>query len=312
MRIAATGNIGIGTAAPTQRLEVAGNLKISGVGNGLMFPDGSKQTTASTGGGGSMTGSQIVTAINDPATTGTINDNRLSPNVARLNTANTFNGNQTVNGDISTSGPTAMVNVAGGVVISCNDRFVQCFNVKNNTLTVQPASQRVGIGVADPPHKLSVAGTVQSTTGGFVFPDGSIQTSAAVQGFTKMESTDLEIAPLAAGRRTVISLDVPPGTYAVTASIQFENTANQLFQNNSRQVSCLYENEPGWLVRLGALGNEGDALPLTFTTVLTISGGVHPNVIFECGAQDGSVDRSYVLVKMRRITAIRLGDLVTQ
>jgi hypothetical protein len=51
------GSIGINTTAPTQKLEVAGNIKISGTGNGLIFPDGSKQTTASTGGGGSMTGS---------------------------------------------------------------------------------------------------------------------------------------------------------------------------------------------------------------------------------------------------------------
>jgi len=36
----------------------------------------------------------------------------------------------------------------------------------------------VGIGTTTPSQKLSVAGTIQSTTGGFMFPDGSTQTTA--------------------------------------------------------------------------------------------------------------------------------------
>ena len=36
----------------------------------------------------------------------------------------------------------------------------------------------VGIGTTSPTNALSVAGTIQSTSGGFVFPDGSIQTTA--------------------------------------------------------------------------------------------------------------------------------------
>ena len=37
----------------------------------------------------------------------------------------------------------------------------------------------VGIGTTSPGQKLSVAGTIESTLGGFKFPDGSVQTSAA-------------------------------------------------------------------------------------------------------------------------------------
>ena len=40
------GSVGIGTVSPTQKLEVEGNVQISGEGNGLRFPDGSVQTTA--------------------------------------------------------------------------------------------------------------------------------------------------------------------------------------------------------------------------------------------------------------------------
>ena len=40
------GNVGIGTTSPTQKLEIAGKLKLTGTGNGIVFPDGTVQTTA--------------------------------------------------------------------------------------------------------------------------------------------------------------------------------------------------------------------------------------------------------------------------
>jgi len=39
------GNVGLGTTTPSQKLEVAGNVKITGSGNGLLFPDGTVQKT---------------------------------------------------------------------------------------------------------------------------------------------------------------------------------------------------------------------------------------------------------------------------
>lgn len=43
------GKVGIGTTTPSYSLEVVGNVKISGSGNKLVFPDGTEQTTASLG-----------------------------------------------------------------------------------------------------------------------------------------------------------------------------------------------------------------------------------------------------------------------
>jgi hypothetical protein len=49
---------------------------------------------------------------------------------------------------------------------------------------------KVGIGTTNPGEKLSVAGLVESTSGGFKFPDGSIQTTAtSVGGITVMTGT---------------------------------------------------------------------------------------------------------------------------
>lgn len=42
------GNVGMGTTSPAERLEVNGNVKMIGAGNGLIFPNGSVQTTAAT------------------------------------------------------------------------------------------------------------------------------------------------------------------------------------------------------------------------------------------------------------------------
>ena len=51
LTINAAGNVGVGTNTPAGRLDVAGDLRVSGAGNGLIFPDGTKQTTAAAGGG---------------------------------------------------------------------------------------------------------------------------------------------------------------------------------------------------------------------------------------------------------------------
>ena len=62
--VGSSGNVGIGTsAAPSQKLEVAGgSLKISTAGQGLIFPDGSTQTTAAAPATGSASYVQNTTS----------------------------------------------------------------------------------------------------------------------------------------------------------------------------------------------------------------------------------------------------------
>jgi hypothetical protein len=49
MVLTTAGKVGIGTPSPAEKLDVAGNVKISGMGNALQFPDGTSQTTAAAG-----------------------------------------------------------------------------------------------------------------------------------------------------------------------------------------------------------------------------------------------------------------------
>lgn len=69
MVLDSSGRLGLGTTSPTARLQVAGNLRISGTGNGILFPDGSTMTSAN------LSGATIVNAINSSSST--INAGRL-------------------------------------------------------------------------------------------------------------------------------------------------------------------------------------------------------------------------------------------
>ncbi|MFL6229406.1 MAG: tail fiber domain-containing protein [Pyrinomonadaceae bacterium] len=138
------GNVAIGLDTPTQKLDVAGNVKITGVGNGLIFPDGTKQTTAAAG-GGSMTGTSIVSAINDAATVGAIADNRLSPNVAKLNTQNAWTGQNTFVNGLSSNG-VAITNV--GNPVSATDATNKAY-VDANFVKFVPGAEQLSVGDAN-------------------------------------------------------------------------------------------------------------------------------------------------------------------
>ena len=49
------GNVGVGTASPASALEVAGNLKVSGSGHVIIYPDGTTQAKAARAGSGTVT-----------------------------------------------------------------------------------------------------------------------------------------------------------------------------------------------------------------------------------------------------------------
>jgi hypothetical protein len=108
-----------------------------------MFADGSVQTTA--GGGGSMTGAQIVTALNSDANGGFIGEARISPNVARLAGANAWSGSNVFGAGLSANN--ALITNVGNPV-NAGDATNKAY-VDANTVKFVPAAEQLSVGDAN-------------------------------------------------------------------------------------------------------------------------------------------------------------------
>jgi hypothetical protein len=92
----------------------------------------------------------------------------------------------------------------------------------------------VGIGTPNPTSKLQVTGAVESTAGGFKFPDGSVQTNAVGKLFsTGQLTTEIELAHTNGNSTAITTVNLPPGVYLVMATVLFENRANGGFLSDN-------------------------------------------------------------------------------
>ena len=113
---------------------------------------------------------------------------------------------------------------------------VHAYNDANGGLTVKNGGN-VGIGTTGPEQKLTVAGTIESTSGGFKFPDGSTRTSAAILHVRDEKASGISGGASVAGTqiRTLNTvktntipgaslasnqITLPAGTYIITATVQ--------------------------------------------------------------------------------------------
>jgi hypothetical protein len=111
---------------------------------GVVFPDGTTQTTAA-GAGATPSGTAIITAVNNPATTGTINDNRLPANIGRLNGVNTWSALNSFGGGLSMAGAT-ITNV--GNPSAATDAVNKAY-ADGNFVRFVPGAEQLSVGDAN-------------------------------------------------------------------------------------------------------------------------------------------------------------------
>jgi hypothetical protein len=159
-------------------------------------------------------------------------------------------------------------------------------------------TNKVGIGTTTPGQKLSVAGVIESTSGGVKFPDGTVQDGAVGPTYTILR-TDGGFLPGTAG--PVLHLTLPNGTYLVESTLEIHN-GNFIAINNNRQVSCGFSAENlRWNMHV-----DGEHVGLLdIHSIVTVSSG---GLDVLCRV---NLAPTNVFVLSRRMTAIRLGGTVS-
>ena len=163
----------------------------------VMFPDGSIQSTAFTGGGGTVTAGNVSAGafgantgggnysfpaklgIGVPSPTYPLEMAATGSNPAR---ASFTSGTGIAGLQLSTNGENWYVDNRGASETP-NNRFGIFNNTGAEAFTILQGGN-AGVGIPNPLYKLSVGGVIQSTSGGFRFPDGTTQITAATGAST--------------------------------------------------------------------------------------------------------------------------------
>jgi hypothetical protein len=229
-----SGNVGIGTATPVTTLHLLGTnptLRMENYGPG--------------GSGDSPNVNYYSANGSSAAPTASLSGDNLGQFAASGYTGSGFPGSKVKVSFVATENwsPTA-----NGTAMS--------FQTTSNGSTSRSERMRidntgyVGIGTSIPTSPLTVAGAIQSTAGGFTFPDGTTQTTAGLSGVVPIAHggtgsatqnfVDLSSSQTIGGNKSFAGNQVIGGSVAVGGTVQ--SNAGFVFPDHSTQTTATPSN----------------------------------------------------------------------